>query len=185
MRIILLPGRITRTKGHEILIKALSLMKHADVIAIFVGSALGHESYRDHLLQMATSLDLAHRVKWMPPCPDLPAAYQISDLIVCPSLKPEGFGRLMAEAQAMKKPIIAFDHGGAQEIIEQGKTGWLVPPGNAEALAQAIDYVLDLSQDLIYEVGTKGREQVKTCFSQDIMSAKTIAVYQELLEWGH
>lgn len=181
-RILLLPGRMSRTKGHEKLIKSLSLMKHTDVVGVFVGSAQGHESYRDRLLQYAASLDLENRIKCMPPCSDMPAAYQLADVVVCPSLVPEGFGRLMAEAQAMKKPIITSAHGAAPEIVEEGITGWFMPPGNEEALAQTLDYILDLPQKYIEEMGERGRAQVIAKFSKEAMASQTIAVYQELLD---
>ncbi|OJW49171.1 MAG: hypothetical protein BGO67_11020 [Alphaproteobacteria bacterium 41-28] len=181
-RILLLPGRISRTKGQDLLIKALSLMKHSNVTIVLVGSAQGHESYRNDLLLLASSLGLEGRVQWKPPCSDIAVAYQLADMIVCPSLVPEGFGRLMAEAQAMKKPIIASDHGAAKEVIEEGVTGWLTPPGDAKALAQAINYALDLSQKRLNEMGTKGRARVQAYFSKEAMSSKTIALYKELLD---
>ena len=180
-RVLLLPGRISRTKGQDLLIKALALMKHTDVMAIFVGSALRHESYRNNLLRLASKLNLENRVKWVPPYANIPIAYQLADIIVCPSLVPEGFGRLMAEAQAMQKPIIASDHGAARELIENGETGWLTPPRDARALAKTLDHALDLSQKQLDEMGTKGRKRVKACFSQEEMSLKTVAVYKELL----
>lgn len=182
MRLILLPGRISRSKGHRILIQALSLMNETNVIAVFVGSAQKHEGYRDQLLSEASTLDLGGRVKWFPPCPDIPAAYALADIIVCPSTVPEGFGRLMAEAQAMKKPIIASDYGAASEVIEAGITGWLVPPANPMALAQALDRALRLSQDRLKTMGTIGRKRVQSYFSKESMFSKTIDVYKEILE---
>lgn len=182
MRLILLPGRISRSKGHMVVIHALSLMKDTNLMAIFVGSAQGHESYRDWLLQQASHLDLEGRVRWFPPCPDIPAAYKLADIVVCPSLVPEGFGRLMAESQAMQKPIIASDCGAASEVIEQGTTGWLVPPNDAAALAQVLDEVLQLSQEKLDSMGALGRERIKSYFSKEGMNSKTIDVYNEFLE---
>lgn len=182
MRLILLPGRISRSKGHRVLIHALSLMKHTNVMALFVGSAQGHESYLNQLLQEAAALDLEGRVKWAPPCPDIPTAYALADIIACPSLVPEGFGRLMAEAQAMKKPIIASQYGAASEVIESGTTGWLIPPGDAAMLAQALDEALQMPQDRLEAMGDMGRERMKSNFSKESMAAKTIAVYKELLQ---
>lgn len=182
MRLILLPGRLSRSKGHRVVINALSLMKHGNVMAIFIGSAQGHESYRDQLLQEASTLDLAGRVKCFPPCPDIPAAYALADTIVCPSLLPEGFGRLMAEAQAMQKPIIASNHGAACEIIEPGITGWLIPPNDPAALAQALDETLQLSPDLLIKRGKIARERIKSYFSKESMFSKTVAVYNEFLK---
>ena len=181
MRLILLPGRISRSKGHRILIHALSLIKQRNVMAVFVGSANGHESFRDQLSQEASSLGLEGRVKWFPPCSDISAAYKLADIIVCPSLAPEGFGRLMAEALAMEKPIIASNHGAAPEIIEAG-TGCLIPPNDAAALAQALNEKLQLSQEQLDERGHIGRERIKSCFSKEHMAAKEIEVYKELLK---
>jgi len=182
MRIILLPGRISRSKGQDILIKALSLMKHADVVALFLGSAFGHEAQRDALLKQAADLDLAGRVKWMPPCPDLPAAYELADIIVSPSTVPEGFGRVIAEAFAMKKPIVASNIGAPRDLIEEGKTGWLTPPGDAKALARTLDDVLDLSQGGLVEMGERARETARSAFSKETMCSKTISLYQEILD---
>ncbi len=180
-RLILLPGRISRKKGQELLMNALSRMKEKKVALIFAGSAQGHESYRDFLLTYAASLGLEDRVKWIHPCADLPAAYQLADVIVCPSLLPEGFGRVVAEAQAMKKPVIVSNHGAAREVIEDGVTGWATPPGDAEALAHVLDEVLSLPPEQLKAIGDAGRARVEAYYSDEIMGSKTIAVYKELL----
>lgn len=182
MHLILLPGRLSRSKGHRVVIQALSLMKQTNLMVLFVGSAQGHEAYRDQLLQEASALDLNGRVKWFPPCPDIAAAYALADVIVCPSLVEEGFGRLMAEAQGMQKPIIASDLGAASEIIEPGTTGWLIPPNDPAALAQALNEELQVSPDLLIERGKIARERIKSHFSKESMFSKTIAVYNEFLK---
>ncbi len=179
--LILLPGRVTRKKGQDLLIKALSLMEHGGVTVMLLGSAHKKEDYLQSLLQYASSLDLEGRVKWMPPCPDVPAAYQLADVVVCPSLTEEGFGRVVAEAQAMKKPIIVSGHGAALEVIEEGVTGWSFSPGDPEALAQKLDQVLNLSQKERQDIGEKGRARVLAHYSTEIMGSKTIDVYKELL----
>jgi glycosyltransferase involved in cell wall biosynthesis len=180
--VILLPGRVTRKKGQDLLIKALSLMEHGGVTVMFLGSAHKKEDYLQSLLQYASSLDLEGCVKWMPPCPDVPAAYQLADVIVCPSLAEEGFGRVVAEAQAMKKPIIVSGHGAAPEVIEEGVTGWSFTPGDPVAFSQKLDEVLNLSPKELETIGEKGRARVLTHYSTEIMGSKTIDVYKELLE---
>lgn len=179
MRLLLLPGRISKSKGHMTLIQALSVMKQANVMAVFVGSDQGHEAYREQLLREAEALDMEGRVKWFPPCPDLPAAYALADFILCPSLVPEGFGRLMAEAQAMKKPVIASQDGAASEVIEDGKTGWLFPSGDAHVLAQVLDKGLLMPQKRLDEMGVHGRKRAEAFFSKEHMNAQTIDVYKE------
>lgn len=180
-RIILLPGRISKSKGQDTLIKALSLMKTKNCIAVLVGSAKGHENYRDHLLRLAASQGLEGSVRWEPALADVAPAYQLADLIVCPSHVPEGFGRLIVEAQAMGKPIIATRHGGACDIIEDEKTGWLVAPGDKLALAKAIDHVLSLPPKELEVYSKRARKHAETNFSKDAMYSKTIEVYKEVI----
>jgi len=181
-RVLLLPGRISRKKGQDVLIKALFLMKHRKVTVVFLGSAGGHQGYRDTLLQQITTLNLKERVKWIDPFPDLPTAYKLADIILCPSLAPEGFGRVMAEAQAMKKPIVASDHGAACELIEEGVTGLRTPPGDPEALALALDTLLDVSPTRLQAMGEKGRARANAYYSEKDMKSKTIELYKECLE---
>ena len=179
-RLLLLPGRISKSKGQETLINALSLMKTGNCTVVLVGSAEGHEAYRDDLLRLADSLDLKGRVKWEPTLSDIALAYRLADIIVCPSHVPEGFGRLIVEAQAMGKPIIATDHGAARDLIKEGKTGWLIPPKDPRALAKALDHALTLpSKELVaYE---KAARKNAASYSKEAMAAKTIAVYKEVI----
>ncbi len=181
MRILLLPGRISKMKGHDLLIKALSLLHSKNTAVILLGSDDGHEAYRERLLQYAASLGLEERVKWFPSTTDMALAYKAADLVVSPSKLPEGFGRTMAEAQAMEKPIISSNHGASHEIIEDGITGWLTPPRNAIALAKVIDLALSQSDKSLAHMGKKGRERVRQLFSYESMAIKTINVYKELL----
>ena len=65
----------------------------------------------------------------------MPAAYMLADVVISASTDPEAFGRVAAEAHAMGRPVIASDHGGARETVIAGETGWLVPPGDSDAIA--------------------------------------------------
>src|SRR5207248_3634481 len=90
---------------------------------------------------------LAERFRIIENCRDMPTAYTLADVVVSASSNPEGFGRVIVEAQAMGRPAIATDHGGARETIVPGITGWLVPPRDPAALAAAIDEALSLAAD--------------------------------------
>ncbi|MDZ4322908.1 MAG: glycosyltransferase family 4 protein [Alphaproteobacteria bacterium] len=180
-RVILLPGRLSKSKGQDTLIKAFSLMKSPDTFLILLGSAQGHEAYRDTLLNLAASLNLENRVKWFPAISDLAPAYQLADVIVCPSHVPEGFGRLIVEAQAMEKLIIATHHGGACDLIEDGKTGWFVPPQDEKTLAKVLDQVLALPKKELAAMGKREREWAEAHFSKNVMLSETIAVYKEVI----
>ena len=114
-------------------------------------------------------------------CNDMPAAYMLTDVVVSASTDPEAFGRVITEAQALGRPVIATDHGGARETVIQGETGWLVPPGDAQALTNTIECVLALDEDARKELAQKAVANVREKFSKIAMCSKTLAVYDEIL----
>lgn len=102
--------------------------------------------------------------------------------VICASTDPEGFGRVPVEAQAMGRPIIATDHGGAQETIIRNETGWLVPPGDADAMARAIEEALDLTPEQRSILATRSMAHIAEYFTCDKMADQTLNVYAELLQ---
>jgi glycosyltransferase involved in cell wall biosynthesis len=111
----------------------------------------------------------------------MPAAYMLADVVISASSEPEGFGRIVSEAQAMGRPVLVSDHGGAREQILDGETGLAFTPGDPEALAAALRRALALPADLRKELAWKSRERVVERFSKDLMCRRTLAVYRELL----
>jgi glycosyltransferase involved in cell wall biosynthesis len=111
----------------------------------------------------------------------MPAAYMLADIVVSPSSDPEGFGRVIVEAQAMGRPVVATDHGGARETVLPGVTGWLVPPRNPTALAAAIGEALSLSMGERQRLAHRAIAHVAAHFARETMCARTIEVYEELL----
>ena len=81
----------------------------------------------------------------------------------------------------MGKPVIATNHGAAPEIIIHGQTGWLVPPNDPAALAEALERSLALSQDEMASIANRAINRVQQHFSVERMCEETIQVYQELL----
>jgi glycosyltransferase involved in cell wall biosynthesis len=179
--IVMLPGRLSRLKGHEVLIEALALLGRRDLRCLFVGDLAGHETYRRHLEHQITRHDLNEVVQFVDRCDDMPAAYMLADVIVAPSVEPEGFGRVVAEALALGRPVIASDHGGAREIVTEGETGWLVPPGDPAALAKALKVALDLDQAARETLARRASEYVRRYFTKERMCAETLAVYYEVM----
>ena len=80
---------------------------------------------------------LADRVRLVGHCDDMPAAYMLADVVVATGGSRQGFSRTLVEAQAMGRPVVAEDGGGAAEAVRPGVTGWLAPAGDAAALAEA------------------------------------------------
>jgi glycosyltransferase involved in cell wall biosynthesis len=133
------------------------------------------------LLALAHQLGVAERVRLVGHCDDMPAALMLSNVVVNASTDPEGFGRVVIEGQAMARPVIATDHGGAAETVEHEVTGVLVPPGDAASLAVALDAVLGLDDERRTELGARARESVMTRYTIAAMQAATIDVYREVL----
>jgi len=100
------------------------------------------------------------------------------------STDPEGFGRVVIEAQSMARAVIASDHGGAVETVEHGVTGWRVPPGDPAALAAALDHALDLSHAERAAMGRRARAAVAAQYTTAAMQARTLDVYREVLGFG-
>ena len=179
--VVMLPGRLTSWKGHGVLIEALSWLGRRDLVCVFVGG--GSERYRRTLQRQIAALDLGGVCKFVDHCADMPAAYMLADAVVSASTRPEGFGRVIAEAMAMGRPVVASDHGGASEIVADRDTGWLVPPGDAKALARALQAALSLGAGERASLARRAIASVAERFSREAMTRRTIAVYEEIL-WG-
>jgi glycosyltransferase involved in cell wall biosynthesis len=180
--IVMLPGRISRIKGHVFLIDALQQLQQKDVFCLFVGSDIGNKNYRQELEEYIESRGLGGSVRIVNTCEDMPAAYMLSTVVVTPSLAPEGFGRIAVEAQAMGRPVIATDHGGSRETILRDETGWLVEPGDVQGLSRALHEALSLNADQRARLATRAMSHVLQRFTNEHMCAATLDVYAELLE---
>jgi glycosyltransferase involved in cell wall biosynthesis len=179
--VILCPGRISRIKGQHVLIEALAALSDLPFLCIIAGSVQGHEDYRDELLERIRTLRLEGKVRIVPPTQSMAEAYTLSGLVVVPSVQAESFGRVAIEAQAMGRLVVATDHGGARETIVNNETGYLAPPGDAAALAEAIRYALLRDERTVKAMAQFARQHVRQHFSSEQMQAATIAVYRELL----
>jgi len=179
--IVMLPGRLTRWKGHTVLIDALEKINRPDLFCVIIGSDQGRKDYRKELEESIETKRLGGQVRIVDHCNDMPAAYMLSTVVVCPSTDPEGFGRVPVEAQAMGRPIVAADHGGAQETILRGQTGWLVEPADADQLASAIEEALALSATQRSMLATRAMAHIAENFTKAQMADKTLDVYAELL----
>lgn len=180
--IVMLPGRLTRWKGHHVLIDAMEKLARKDLFCVIIGSDQGRSQYRKELEDAIQSKGLAGHVRLVDHCNDMPAAYMLSTVVVSASTDPEGFGRVPVESQAMGRPVIATDHGGARETILRGQTGWLVPPGRADDLAVAIEEALALTATQRAILATRAMAHVAENFTREQMADKTLNVYAELLQ---
>lgn len=183
-RIVLLPGRLTRWKGQTVVIDAIARLGRKDVRAVLVGGDQGRTDYRAELESQIRLAGLEGQVSIVGHCNDMAAAYMLSDVVVSASIEPEAFGRIIAEAQAMGRPVIVSNLGAVKETVIDGTTGLVVPPNDPEALAKAIQVVLDLDPLQRQAVGMDGMQHVRANFTKAGMCHATLSVYVELLAKG-
>jgi glycosyltransferase involved in cell wall biosynthesis len=177
--VVMLPGRLTRWKGQRVLIDAIARLVDRELCCVLLGS--GERRYRQELLDAIAGQGLGGRFQMIEDCRDMAAAYMLADVVVSASTRPEGFGRVIAEAQAMGRPVIATDHGGAREIVLEGETGWLVAPSDAAALAAAIAGALSLEGAERAALAQRGIAHIRAHFSTERMTGLTLGVYEEIL----
>jgi glycosyltransferase involved in cell wall biosynthesis len=178
--VVMLPGRLTRWKGGLDFIEAIARLGRRDLCCLLVG-AEQRPGFRRELEATIERLDLVGMFRIVEDCNDMPAAYMLSDVVVSASTDPEGFGRVITEAQAMGRPVVATDHGGARETIVPRVTGWLAPPRDPVALADAITEALRLDAGERAVFARRARAHVAANYTREAMCGKTIDVYEELL----
>jgi glycosyltransferase involved in cell wall biosynthesis len=179
--IILLPGRLSRIKGHEVLLDALAELKSEDWICLFVGPMNDeNQEYIKELYDHATQLKIRHRLYVYNECTDMPALYKMCNIVICPTIIPEAFGRVIAEAMAMERPVIASDHGGAKEIIENEVSGFLFDNKNPKDLARIIERVMKITPRNRSKLQMQAHTRIKTYFDNKTMLEKTLKIYKKL-----
>lgn len=180
--VVMLPGRLTRWKGQVDFIRAIAKLGRDDIRCVMVGSHQGRAHYHKELEAMIRKLGIIEIARIVDHCDDMPAAYMLADLVVSASTDPEAFGRVVAEAQAVGRPVVLTNHGGAREIIIDGETGWLTPPGDIDAMAAAIERGLDLDAESRRRMAERAVDNIRRNFSKESMCAKTLDVYNEVLD---
>ncbi|WP_240655220.1 glycosyltransferase family 4 protein [Rhodovarius crocodyli] len=173
---VLLPARLSRWKGQSVLIEALGRLGRP-ATAVLLGD--GRAAYREELVAQAAAAGAD--VVFPGHVSDMPAALLAADLVVHASTQAEAFGRSVIEGQAMGRIVLAADLGGPRETVEDGRTGFLTPAGDAPALAAALRRALDMPPEARAAMGRAAREAVVTRFSKTAMQNATLAVYRELL----
>ena len=180
--VVMLPGRLTSWKGHHLLIEAIERLGRRDICCVFVGEEKKRSNYRSALERDIERRGLGGVVRLVGGCRDMAAAYMMADVVVSASSRPEAFGRVVAEAQAMGRPVVAANHGGAREIVIDGETGWLFGHDDPAALAAALGEALSLPEDPRANLAHRAMARVREHFGLGKMCNATLSVYAEVLE---
>jgi len=179
---IVIVGRLTPWKGHRELLRAFAAVgaMHPHLRLIVVGEvAFWEDGYETELKQLATDLGVADRVQWLGFRDDVPELLAAGDIFALPSVD-EPFGRAIVEAMAGERPVVATRSGGVPEIVIEGETGLLVPPGDDRELALALGRLAE-SEGLRRRMGRAGRERAMRLFDVDRTATQVQELYEEIL----
>jgi glycosyltransferase involved in cell wall biosynthesis len=169
-------GRLEPVKGHEFLVKAAKhiIPKYPDSIFIFTGDGY----LKQNLEKKAFDLGIEENIIFLGWRDDAAKIISAYDVFVLPSLN-EGMGRVLVEAMALGKPIVASNIGGIPDLVIHGKNGFLVPPKNPKELAKYIQILLE-DEKKREKMGQAGKE-IALNFSAENMVVKIAKLYNELL----
>lgn len=180
-RVLLLPSRMTRWKGHLILIEALEKIKHLNFYCIIAGDLAKHPGFVSEIQEKIQEYKIQNRAQLFGNEPNMMGLYGIADIVLSTSIEPEAFGRTIIEAQSMEKLVIATNIGGACETIQDGVTGFHVKAGDIDDLAKKIEYCLGIIGSAEEKkITSKARKAVATNFSLDLMLKSTLSIYNEI-----
>ncbi len=173
-KLIILPARISRRKGHQEFLEAFSLLPfHNDLHGVIVGGPhKGKQKYLNFLKNLVNSMGLEKHITFTGHRNDLREIMSISDIVLSLSTEPEAFGRTSLEALSLGVPVIAFDHGGASEVLKTIFPQGLVPINN-------VDETVSLINKFIAEPPIVEQHQAYTLES---MQHKTLSVYKSLVQ---
>ncbi|ANG61214.1 glycosyl transferase [Marinobacterium aestuarii] len=172
-RVLTLPGRLTRLKGHNDFIDLMQVLKTAGmpVHGLIVGAEdPKRQAYAQEIRTRIEALDLGADITLTGGRDDIRDIYALSDLVLSLSTKPESFGRTVAEALSLGVPVAGYAHGGVGEILAALYPAGAVPLGDMDALAGTVKTLLDGGE----------RPAGNTVFLQSTMLEQTLAVYREL-----
>lgn len=165
-------------KGFEYLIRAIRAVEK-DALLMLGGTG----PLTGALQALAQAEGVAERIQFLGRIPDteLPAHYHAADIFCLPSIEPsEAFGLVQVEAMICRKPVISCElNNGVSYVNRHGETGLVVPPRDPDALAQALNRLLD-NDALRKNMGEAGHVRAKDEFTLDRMWRETLAVYRQV-----
>ncbi len=183
-KIILLPGRLTGWKGHELFLESINLVNiklgYEAFNVVILGNDQGRNLYKKKLIELTEKYRMTNQVKFIDHCDDMALAYKISDIIISASIEPEAFGRVAVEAQSMQKLIIASNIGGSNETIDDEKTGLLFKSGDAKSLCDKIIQGFTMDESSLKIMGNEGRKNIMKKFNVEKMCFSTYSEYKKL-----
>ena len=167
------PGRLT-------LVQAIKQLRRDDVFCLLLGQVDGTTPFEKELERQIVQADLPGKVQIGPYVEDMPAAYMLADVVVATGGIRRGFSRTLVEAQAMGRPVIAEEGGGAAEAVRPGITGWLAALADPESLARAIEQAISLSTERRAELARAAQDHARRNYALAHSNERLLALYDRL-----
>jgi glycosyltransferase involved in cell wall biosynthesis len=191
-KVILVPGRILRRKGHHVAVQAARQLKEfglANFLFVFAGHDAGDSRYSGELWDLVLETDTADVVRMARDPADKPAAYGAAAAVVSAAVQPEGVQRTILEALAMARPVVVSDLAAGPDIVqappavpEARMTGLRFAPGDDEGLAAALIQVLSMPDATRRAIGRRAREWVASHCAPTTVASQVLAVYAAVTE---
>jgi glycosyltransferase involved in cell wall biosynthesis len=167
-------SRIAPWKGQHVVLNAIARL--ADMRCVIAGAPqFGEDDYLSRLRDLADTLHIADRVRFLGHCDNVEDFMRAVDVVVHPSVEPEPFGLTLVEAMLQETPIVAADDGAAREILCDGALGVLVSPGDAGALASALLRIRSEPEQAA-GMSRAARESAEKRFAADEMRQNVLTV---------
>lgn len=180
--VMLMVGRIAKAKRFDLAVQALGRLKHnPKLYLVLAGSDQGRTELSQSLLDLAEELGVSERVRLVKDFKNIPLAYAVSDLVLFPTSHIETYGRITAEAGAMAKIVIACDIGAVAELIDEEKTGYVIPEADLDALINRIEKVIDMSTGEKQAMEKSARQHILKNFTAERMYDETLALYRQMI----
>ncbi|NMA73225.1 MAG: glycosyltransferase family 4 protein [Bacteroidales bacterium] len=174
-------GRIHPEKGLEYLIEAIESLRRKNIsTTLLIVGATDDEEYRKQLTKQVEKAGISENIKFCGFAEDVSSYLNAIDVLVSPSICFESFGLVLCEAMACKKPVITTALGAQEEIVEDGVSGFIVPPGDSKAIADKIALLVS-DASLCKRMGLNGQSNVQKTFSAEVMGRKTTEVFLKCL----
>ena len=191
-RILLVLGRVAPWNGQLIVPEIARIMLDGGMrgfVFVLAGEHRSHRKYARAVMEQAQNEGVRPLVRQTGHCRDMPAALAAADTVVVPAIEPPALGRVVAQAQAMGRPVVTSDIGILPELVvappempEEVRTGWVAKPGDAKEFARALNDALSLDDAAYRTMAARARHFAEYMFAPHSAAAATHAVYSALLQ---
>jgi len=178
--VVLCTARFDIDRSQLLLIDAIKRLRRDDVFCLLLGATGSPTAFEKELEGRIAAATLLGHVKIGPYVEDMPAAYMLADVVVATGGARQGYSRSLIEAQAMGRPVVTEQGGGAAEAVQPGVTGWLAASGDAASLADALSAALALSAPGRAELARAAQEGVRSRYDLVQSNKALLALYGRL-----